>query len=186
MNFKIEDDVNIEDYVKAGRLTTPPEELEKLSRSNSVKIRCCVAENRASPKYLLERLSKDPNPEVKMELAINESTPVRLKWKLAIDDDIDLRYRVAETPYIPFEILLGLSHDENPYVADRAMRTLEAILENNTIVKIERTVRRMLHNKPHLNKNDARKVRTLVLEDGYLSRSERKILMDTIKNAQVD
>jgi len=48
--------------------------------------------------------------------------------------------------------------------------------------QIEQTLRRMLHSKERLGKADADRLRELILEDGYLSKSERKIVQHAIDN----
>lgn len=47
---------------------------------------------------------------------------------------------------------------------------------------LERTLRRMLSTKDRLSKNDAIRLRTLILEDGYLSKSEKKIVQRALEN----
>jgi hypothetical protein len=51
---------------------------------------------------------------------------------------------------------------------------------------IVHTLRRMLHRKEQLNKKDAVRLRELLLADGYLSRSERKLIRNAIHNNLLD
>lgn len=51
---------------------------------------------------------------------------------------------------------------------------------------VERMVRRMLHNKERLSKNDAVRLKKLILADGYLSRSERKVVRTAIENDRLE
>jgi hypothetical protein len=52
--------------------------------------------------------------------------------------------------------------------------------------QIEHTLRRMLNNKERLTKGDADKLKQLILSDGYLSRSERKVVYTAIENDRLD
>lgn len=47
---------------------------------------------------------------------------------------------------------------------------------------IERTLRRMLSTKDRISKSDALRLKELILEDGYLSRSEKKIIQKAFEN----
>ena len=51
---------------------------------------------------------------------------------------------------------------------------------------IERTLRRMLSTKERLNKRNALQLKDLMLEDGFLSRSERKVVKFAIDNDLLD
>lgn len=51
---------------------------------------------------------------------------------------------------------------------------------------IEQALRRMLNNKERLNKKDAERLKELILADGYLSRSERKIVRNAIDHDLLD
>ncbi|MBX9693584.1 MAG: hypothetical protein K2Z81_14440 [Cyanobacteria bacterium] len=48
--------------------------------------------------------------------------------------------------------------------------------------RIERTMRRMLNNKRQLNNRDAMRIRELILEDGYISKSEKKLVWQAMEN----
>jgi hypothetical protein len=47
--------------------------------------------------------------------------------KLAFDENPDVRYEIAEDANTPFELLRMMTEDENPYVAERAKRTLKRL-----------------------------------------------------------
>lgn len=51
---------------------------------------------------------------------------------------------------------------------------------------IERTLRRMLNRKERLSKADAKLLRELILEDGYFSKTERKVVRNAIENDLLD
>jgi hypothetical protein len=52
--------------------------------------------------------------------------------------------------------------------------------------KLEQTVRRALSKKERLNKLDARHVKEMVLEDGYVSRTERRVMMRAVEAGVLD
>jgi hypothetical protein len=54
-------------------------------------------------------------------------TPLRLLNKLAFDENPDVRYEIAEDANTPFDLLRMMTEDENPYVAERAKRTLNRL-----------------------------------------------------------
>jgi hypothetical protein len=43
---------------------------------------------------------------------------------LLTDESVDVRFRLAETSYLPDEVLRQLLADENPYIASRAEMTI--------------------------------------------------------------
>ena len=186
---------SIEEYLRAGCSRTPADVLYTLAESVSESVRRRVAENQSTPKKLLESLSSDLSSEVRAQVAFNSRTSLREKWRLAMDSSPDVRYQIAENPHTDTEILIWLSTDENPYVAQRADQTLQSILNDDTeiqgeanmsAVRIEQTLRRMLHSKDKLNKEDARRLKALILADGYISRSERKVIENAIRHGKLD
>ncbi len=66
----------------------------------------------------------------------NQNTPVDSLWLLARDESMDIRYLLAESHHIAFEILDQLSEDHNPYVAQRAKRTLGR-LQGGAVVMLQ-------------------------------------------------
>lgn len=44
----------------------------------------------------------------------------------------------------------------------------------------------MLHSKDKLNKKDAKKLESLILADGYIKRSERKVIVNAIRQGKLD
>lgn len=181
-------------YLKAGRLSTTPRTLARLAREACEKIRARVAENKATPAHALKILGKDKCPDVRIAVGSNSGTPVKVLWMLALDLSPDVRFSLAENNGLSAIILIWLSEDENPYVALRAQRTLELSGYNKqgkgerlmSGIAIERTLRRMLNSKERLNKTDANRLRELILEDGYFSRTEEKIVRHAIENDLLD
>ena len=117
----------IEDYVKAGRKSTPVRELEILASHINSKIRLRVAENENTPSNVLERLIKDPDSDVRLAAGTNPNTPVDLVFSLALDEDLSVRHGLAEDPNTPLGLLKILAQDENAYVSYRAQKTLIAL-----------------------------------------------------------
>ncbi len=85
-----------------------------------------VAETADAPTVLAE-LAGEARREVRMAVADNVHTPCRVKAALANDNDVDIRYALAENHGTPLEILMSLQDDQNPYVAERAKKTLERL-----------------------------------------------------------
>jgi hypothetical protein len=175
--------------------STPVDILRKLGESPCAAIRARVAENSATPADLLEILSRDQNSDVRAAVASNPQTPLTLVWELASDASLDVRYAIAGNPLVVLDVLIWLVGDDNPYVSTRAEKTVEAVVTDQCVVNggkdmatknMERTVRQMLRKHERLNRNDAVQLKELVLSDGYISRSERKIMIHAIENNLLD
>jgi hypothetical protein len=189
-------DVYFESYIMACRSLTPASMLRKLSRDRSVKIRARVAENPAAPYAVLQCLHQDPSAEVRAAVALNPETPAHLLWALALDEHPDVRFSMADNANTPLPIIAWLTHDENPYVAQRALKMLAALNTDESLYstggqimsakQIERSLRRMLNSKERLTKADADRLKDLILADGYLSRSERKVVRHAMENDLLD
>lgn len=183
----------VEDYFLAGRDNTPPTTLQMLAHSACPHVRTRVAENRSTPIQTLERLSQDVNVDVRIGLGCNQNAPPALRWKLAFDDHLDVRFSLADNANTPLLILVWLSSDDNPYIAHRANKTISALSApekwssqkgdiNMAAETVKRTLRRMLSTKERLSKANALRLRELILADGYLSRSERKVVQFAMEN----
>jgi uncharacterized protein YqfB (UPF0267 family) len=110
-------------YILAGDPTISPLLLEELAQSHCANVRGRVAENPSTSLAVLLYLTHDPSEEVRISLTYNaHELPLSV---LANDKSVDVRYALAENHYAPQEVLRSLSHDDNPYVATRARRTLE-------------------------------------------------------------
>ena len=83
-----------------------------------------VAENSNASPELLNMLSSHTSCEVRIAVAEHQSTPISAVWKLAEDSCLDIPYRLAENPFTPFEVLEWLTEYDNPYVKERALRTI--------------------------------------------------------------
>lgn len=83
-----------------------------------------AAENPATRADTLSMLAESCNLEVRMAVAENENTLLETMMLLAQDESSDLRYQMAESHNIHYSVLKLLAKDPNPYVVDRAQRTL--------------------------------------------------------------
>lgn len=115
---------NQNDYVRAGSPETIVAELSELAKSADVAVRRRVAENPATPTEALDLLSHDSKPEVRIAVGLSQFTPESVVSRLAKDEQDDVRYWLSSAGYLPLKLLEQLSVDANPYVADRAQRTL--------------------------------------------------------------
>ena len=136
------------DYIQAADPLSSIEELRKFLKSKDIGIRFKLAENLASPPDVLAQLSNDPDPEVRACVACNPSTPSKIVTMLSEDEHDDVRFSMASDPNLPFEILYKLVHDQNPYVCDRAQKTvdglaLESVLEGQGFISFPGTHARL-------------------------------------------
>lgn len=111
-------------YILAGSPSIPPPVRLRLSRDEDRKVRRRIAENDQTPIAMLLELCCDPDSEVRLAVADNPNTPHNILEQIATDEDLDVRYGMAENPNIPTNVLLALTNDSNPYISDRAKRTI--------------------------------------------------------------
>jgi len=83
-----------------------------------------IASHAATSVSVLHRLSKHKDVKVRIAVADNENTSTDTSMQLAHDDNADLRYALADNHHINRGTLDFLAMDENPFVADRARRTI--------------------------------------------------------------
>jgi len=83
-----------------------------------------IASHPDTPALILHRLSQHSDVGVRTAVADNKNTHAITTMQLAQDNDPDLRYALAENHQIDNGILDTLASDENPFVADRAQKTL--------------------------------------------------------------
>jgi hypothetical protein len=84
-----------------------------------------------SPAFLLRRLSMATEPAQKIDMVDHVSTPFAVHMILASDENADVRYALAENHNISRAVLNKLKCDANPYVADRAAKTLLRLSAND-------------------------------------------------------
>jgi|SRR6516162_4713258 hypothetical protein len=191
-----------EQYMMAMRSETTPEVLNSLASSPCEKVRGAVAENPRTPLHSLKLLARDHSSEVRSCVAHNPSTPWSVVLDLAMDGDLDVRYSLAENPEAAWTILCFLSFDHNPYISQRAQKTmstlkpefnrgdqggaLSTVQELEAASKIYETLRTMLQQRGRLSRNHALRLRELILLDGRVSEAEQKIVETALDNQLLD
>jgi hypothetical protein len=92
-----------------------------------------IADNPNASRLILRQLACHPALSVRAVVAENPSAPYEAQEILVTDDDVDIRYRLAENPHVPITILELLVEDSNPYVVERARRTLNRLTGANIL-----------------------------------------------------
>lgn len=103
---------------------TDAETLDRLSKTGTESVQQRIAENSSSTPDTLEYLSKHASGNIRAAVAQNGSTASDVIGVLARDGDADVRYAMAENAATDAQLLWRLANDENPYVSERALRTL--------------------------------------------------------------
>ena len=114
-------------HIQAANPDSAAAKLRKLLKSGDRETRLRLAENPSSPPDVLTKLSKDYDPEVRTCIANNHSTPGDIIKNLSKDLHDDVRFSMSSNPCLPLEILCELSQDQNPYVRDRAHKTIDGV-----------------------------------------------------------
>lgn len=83
-----------------------------------------ISRNIVTPAVILRLLALSSDPELRMAVADHLNTPLAVLILLAEDVNVDVRYALAENHNISRDVLNKLLNDSNPYVANRAERTL--------------------------------------------------------------
>ena len=89
------DEVHIEVRLQKARESSSENALTMLSLDESEEVRCEVASNLNTPRYILERLSTDESPEVRSGIATNPNTHFMTLNNLASDDHHFVRRSLA-------------------------------------------------------------------------------------------
>ena len=132
-----------------------------------------LAENRSTPADTLSTLSRHESPEVRTAVADNPSCPAEILDYLVKDISADLRFAMAENHCLAEELLYDLAMDENPWIADRAERTLARLAEEAAKVKTNLS---LIYPKP---------IRVLLAEDNDFIRSLIKKKLSQDKDIEV-
>lgn len=111
----------------ASHPNTKAQTLSRLARCNCERIVIRVAENKNTPAEILEQLANHPCVEVRIAVCENNKTSLATIARLVNDHDADVRYSLSENHNVPLAILEELAGDENPYVATRAVKTIQRI-----------------------------------------------------------
>lgn len=94
------------------------------SDEDSLKLLQSMVESTDLPAVVLEELSYHSNADIRIAVSESKNVPSDVLWALALDRDANVRFAVAENHNVDREILQFMLGDENPYVVDRAQRTL--------------------------------------------------------------
>lgn len=113
-------------YVASGGAETPSAVLAVLAVDQDPLIRKRCAENLNCNGEVLAHLSEDTEESVRAAVARNKHTPLFVLRKLTTDKSAVVRFGIAANPEMPDAILLSLFMDPDPYVAERASKTLAA------------------------------------------------------------
>ena len=95
-----------------------------------------IANHPATAPIVLHRLSQHKDVGVRMAVADHRNTHIITAMQLAWDHSPDLRYALAENHQIDSGVLDILAKDENPYVADRAQKTLSRLNQETPSQKL--------------------------------------------------
>jgi hypothetical protein len=86
-----------------------------------------LAEHPDTSTYALSELAAHDDVEVRTAVADQKNTLTETMMILAQDVSADLKYAIAENHNIHADVLNMLTEDDNPFVADRAKKTLDRI-----------------------------------------------------------
>ncbi len=118
----------MEDYLLAGSNLLSVVQATILSQSTSPRVRCRLAANPKCPTTVLNDLAKDSNPEVRSAVGLNSATDFTLLDQLVADSSETVRFYLAGNAKLGDKRLRILMNDSNPYVAERALTTVETSL----------------------------------------------------------
>lgn len=101
-----------------------------------------------APTQIIQQLATNLDPEFRMSIADNKHTTIEALNIISEDDNPDVRFALSENHNLDQSILQRLSCDSNPYVADRAQKTLLRINDSSgttisnspPIEKVERVI----------------------------------------------
>ncbi len=93
-----------------------------------------IASHASTSAAVLHNLSQHKDVQVRTSVADNENTSANTSMQLAGDANADLRYALAENHHIDRDTLDFLALDGNPFVADRAQRTILRLKQETPIL----------------------------------------------------
>jgi hypothetical protein len=96
-------------------------------RSLSVHTALRLIDHPGTPAQVLFELANHASAQVRAEVPDNPSTPYEAIMLLVKDESIDVRLSLAQCYHLGAALLEMLLEDENPYVRDRAQRTLQRL-----------------------------------------------------------
>ncbi len=104
-----------------------------------------IASNASTSASVLSHLSKHCDVRVRTAVADNENTNANTSMQLAQDDNADLRYAMAENHHIGRAVLDFLALDTNPFVANRAQKTILRLKQ--AMPELVHTLKKYVHKK---------------------------------------
>ncbi len=114
-------------YIAAGDPRISELCVEKLASSNDPLIRRRIAENPSPPIQILFKLLNDEHSDERLGVSFNPIGQRPFLDELVADNDGDVRYGLAENAALPMNLIQKLANDENPYVAQRARKTVNRL-----------------------------------------------------------
>jgi hypothetical protein len=108
--------------------STPPSVLEQLSNEDDPQLLENVAENPNTPLVTLGYLAGHRDEKVRIAVTHNPMAPRDIVSALTNDLSLDVRFAIASNPLLPIAIIHEVCNDDNPYVAARARRTFDRML----------------------------------------------------------
>ncbi len=88
-----------------------------------------LAEQTLTSPAVLNALARHSDVDVRIAVAENRMTPIETVMALSRDENLDLRFAIAENHNLNVEILNVLMGDSNPFIAERAKRTIRRLNE---------------------------------------------------------
>ncbi len=101
--------------------------VSKLWRELSTRTALRLIDHPYTPGDVLLELAHHPDADVRAQVADNANTPLEAIMMLVKDESIDVRMSLAECYHLGVAVLELLLEDENPYVCDRAEKTLQRL-----------------------------------------------------------
>ena len=113
----------------AANPSTPATVLDHLAKTHGCDVELLerIATNCRTGAGTLRYLSSSKFSSVRLSVAENTNAALPILALLASDPCDDVRYSLAENPHVPVDLLHHLTADNNPFVSQRASRTLARI-----------------------------------------------------------
>ncbi len=115
---------------------TPASILALLAQTTELDVLEKIGANPSTPHEVLLRLSLHQEFEVKNAIIDNPNASDDVIEILTGDEDADIRYAVAENHNIAIRFIVHLCDDVNPFVANRAERTLSRVSNRFNLVSM--------------------------------------------------
>lgn len=117
--------------------STPVENLTKLSRSKSTRVRAAVASNPTTAATVLLHLSNDRSWEVRAAVAGNDNIPQQLFTRLADDPEDWVKVNLARNPNTPLDVFIKMMDKPTPDIREAVISTLVSISDSQFKKKLK-------------------------------------------------